>query len=149
MHWVTRRSGASSAATSRRWTSPPPRRRPPLPIPPTRRLRPAQASGAPTAAVHGARRARPSRCAAVHGVAAPPAPGPPDSRQPHGDQRAAAFAVGEAETPAVRLDDLATQRESETGAGGLGGVERQQRIAQRALAQAAATIADFDAEPGL
>jgi len=40
----------------------------------------------------------------------------------------------------------ATERESKTGTGGFGGVEGQQRIAQRARAQAAAAIADLDAE---
>ena len=55
-------------------------------------------------------------------------------RQPHGHQRAATGAVGDAQPPAVRLDDLAAQCEPESGAGRLGRIERQQRVAQHVVA---------------
>jgi hypothetical protein len=79
----------------------------------------------PTAAVHaGARRRARSK----------------PTRKPQRHQRAAPGAVGDAQAPAVRLDDLAAQCQSESRAGGLGGKKRQQRIPQRLLAQARAPI---------
>jgi hypothetical protein len=44
----------------------------------------------------------------------------------------------------VRVDDLAAQGKSESRAGGLGGEEGQQRIAQRLLAEADTTVGPLD-----
>src|SRR6185503_9498758 len=52
-------------------------------------------------------------------------------RQPEGDDRAAAGAVGDAQPAAVRLDDLAAQGQAQARAARLGGVERHQRVLQR------------------
>src|SRR5690349_17760559 len=62
------------------------------------------------------------------------------ARQPDSNGSAAAGPVGEAQAPAMRIDDLTAQGEPESRAGRFCGVERQQRVAHHFLGQPAATI---------
>jgi hypothetical protein len=64
----------------------------------------------------------------------------PTERQHQGDGEAAAVAVVQADAAAVRLGDLARQRQAQAGAAALGGIERHQRVRHHDIAHAAAAV---------
>src|SRR6187431_711701 len=66
--------------------------------------------------------------------------------EPQRYQRAAALAIGDAQPAAMRFDNFAAQRQAQSRAGLLGGVERHQRVFERGRRESRATIAYFDGE---
>src|SRR4051812_31093427 len=66
--------------------------------------------------------------------------------EPQRHVRAAAFAVADAQPPAVRLDDLAAQREAQARSRGFRRIERHERILERRGREARPAIAYFDRE---
>src|SRR5690348_14957262 len=68
------------------------------------------------------------------------------ARQPDCRDSPAARAVREAQAPAVRLDDLSTEGESQARARRLRREKGKQRIAQHILREAAAAVSHLDDE---